>query len=525
MPFISVASNPGLLNSGWYKKAFDFFGFAETDHFIISLGLIIIFLYVFRAFYSIVHTYAINRYSLNMYKYFARRLFDTFLSIPYKTYTQKNTAEITQIITNETRNAGNLIENILQLISELFVTLFIYILMLIVNWQMTLIVTVVLLAVVLSFLRLLVRKNKAYGKNRSTASGKIYRTLRETFGNFKFVKLKGNEDSIVRSFDTLTETYSRAEVISRTLAVLPKGVLECIGFSLLVAAVIFILFTYREPAKIIPILSMYALALYRILPSVHKMVGNINNTAYLQNSLNLVYENISQQREIEGSAPLVFEKNIRLEDVSFGYMKGGTILNSVSLEIKKGERIAVIGESGSGKSTLADLVIGINKPVSGTIYIDGKALTDENIRSWRNKIGYIPQSIYLFDGTAAENVAFGSKYDDKKIQQALQKANIWDFLRQKEGIHTRVGEGGIQLSGGQQQRIAIARALYSDPDVLVLDEATSALDTETEIKIMDEIYNNVGNKTLIVIAHHLSTVRRCNLKIRLENGGIYFVRD
>jgi ATP-binding cassette subfamily B protein/ATP-binding cassette subfamily C protein len=397
--------------------------------------------------------------------------------------------------------------------------------MLVVNWQMTLIVTVVLIVIVLSFLRFLVRKNKVNGIKRSTANEKILRTLRETFGNFKFVKLKGNEDNVVQSLDTLAETYSKAEIASRTLAVLPKGILECVGFSLLVASVIFILFSYREPARIIPVLSMYALALYRILPSVHKMVGNINNIAYVQNALNLVYENIHQQTETEGTAPLAFEKNIRLEDVSFKYMKGGSILNSVSFEIKKGEKIAVIGESGSGKSTLADLIIGINKPVSGTVYIDGKALSDGNIRSWRNKIGYIPQSIYLFDGTAAENVAFGSKPDDDKIQQVLRQANIWDFLSKKEGIHTRVGEGGIQLSGGQQQRIAIARALYSDPDVLVLDEATSALDNETEVKIMDEIYNNVGDKTLIVIAHRLTTVKRCNIKIRLENGRICFVRN
>jgi ATP-binding cassette subfamily B protein/ATP-binding cassette subfamily C protein len=525
MPFISVASNPLLLDSGWYKKAFDFFGFIEKDSFIIFLGLVIIVLYLFRAFYTIIHSYAINRFSLNMYKYFSRRLFDTFLSIPYKAYTQKNTAEMTQIIISESRNANNLIQNILQLISELFVTLLIYILMLVVNWQMTLVVTVVLLVILLSFLRFLVQKNKSYGMNRSAADRKIYRTLRETFGNFKFVKLKGNEDSIIGSFDTLAETYSRAEVISRTLAVLPKSILECIGFSLLVAAVIFILHTYHEPAKIIPLIAMYALALYRILPSVHRMIGNINNIAYIQNALSIVDENIHQQTETQGSGPLNFEKNIRLENISFEYTKGNTILDSVSFEIKKGERVAIIGESGSGKSTLADLIIGIHKPISGTIYIDGKALSSENTRSWRNKIGYIPQSIYLFDGTVAENVAFGSKSDEGRIALALQKANIWDFLLQKEGIYTRVGEGGIQLSGGQQQRIAIARALYSDPDVLVLDEATSALDTETEIKIMDEIYTNAGDKTLIVIAHRLSTVKRCNLKIKLENGEIYFERD
>jgi ATP-binding cassette subfamily B protein/ATP-binding cassette subfamily C protein len=247
---------------------------------------------------------------------------------------------------------------------------------------------------------------------------------------------------------------------------------------------------------------------------------------FVRHALDTVDNNIRLPLETEGSRPIAFEKSIRLDNISFRYMSGGDILENVSLEIQKGEKIAVTGESGGGKSTLVDIIIGINKPVSGTIYIDDQAITGENIRSWRSKIGYIPQDIYLFDGTVAENVAFGSEYDEQKIELALQKANIWQFLSQKEGINTRVGEGGIQLSGGQQQRIAIARALYDDPDVLVLDEATSALDTETEVKIMDEIYDNVSrNKTLFVIAHRLSTVERCERKIRVEDRGIKIVSD
>jgi ATP-binding cassette subfamily B protein/ATP-binding cassette subfamily C protein len=317
------------------------------------------------------------------------------------------------------------------------------------------------------------------------------------------------------------ETYSHAQIVSSTLTILPKSILECMGFSLLVAAVIFILANYRDPSRVIPIISMYALALYRILPSVHRMLGNLNNIAYIQDALDTLDKNSSQETEKGGAAPLRFEESIRLEDVTFGYTAGKDILNSISLEIKKGERVAIVGESGGGKSTLVDLIIGINRPDSGAIYLDGSILSDENIRTWRSKIGYIPQSIYLFDGTVAENVAFGSEPDGAKIKQALETANIRDFLSQKEGINTIVGEGGIQLSGGQLQRIGIARALYDNPDVLVLDEATSALDTETEARIMDEIYNISKDKTLIVIAHRLSTVERCGRKIRVENGRIF----
>jgi ATP-binding cassette subfamily B protein/ATP-binding cassette subfamily C protein len=245
----------------------------------------------------------------------------------------------------------------------------------------------------------------------------------------------------------------------------------------------------------------------------------------VQRSIDVVDENLRLPVETEGTAAVSFNTNIRLENIFFSYVEGTEVLRSVSLAIRKGEKIAITGESGCGKSTLVDVIIGIHKPTGGTIYIDDAPLTDANIRAWRSNIGYIPQSIYLFDGTVAENVAFGSRPDEAKIQQALQMANIWDFLTTKEGIHTRVGEGGIQLSGGQQQRIGIARALYDDPGILVLDEATSALDTETEEKIMDEIYSVSKNKTLIVIAHRLSTVERCDRKIRMENGNILDTHD
>jgi ABC-type multidrug transport system fused ATPase/permease subunit len=196
-------------------------------------------------------------------------------------------------------------------------------------------------------------------------------------------------------------------------------------------------------------------------------------------------------------------------------------LENISLTIHKGDKIAFIGESGSGKSTLIDLIIGLYRPKSGTISVDGTRLDESNIKAWRSKIGYIPQSIYLFDGTVAQNVAFGKAIDDVQIKESLRQANILEFLENHhQGIHTAVGEGGIKLSGGQRQRIAIARALYGSPEILVLDEATSALDTDTEAKIMEEIYKISENKTLIVIAHRLSTIDGCQKVYLLSKGKI-----
>jgi WLAB PROTEIN len=270
----------------------------------------------------------------------------------------------------------------------------------------------------------------------------------------------------------------------------------------------------------LPIISMYALALYRILPALNRILSNYNTLLFFSNSLDVVYNDLNYTPQIEGKDFIDFKNKIELTNISFEYTKNKKVLEDINITINKGDKVAFVGESGSGKSTLVDLIIGLYRPLSGEIVIDDKKLTSDNIKSYRSKVGYIPQSIYLFDGTVGENVSFGYEYDKEKIIKVLKKANIYDFLSSKEGIDTLVGDGGIQLSGGQKQRIGIARALYSDPEILVLDEATSALDNETEAKIMDEIYETSHDKTLLIIAHRLSTIERCDRKIMLANGKI-----
>jgi ATP-binding cassette subfamily B protein/ATP-binding cassette subfamily C protein len=470
--------------------------------------------------YSVLLTWLTNWFSTGIYKYLSKKIFKTVLSVSYKVYALKNSGELMHSIYTETNDVNKIILNVLLLCSEVFTVSMVYTVIIIINWKITIVVTATLLLIVFILLSIITGISKRLGQKHLLSGRNMNRTLKETLGNFKFVKLKGNEDNILRTYDTVMEVYTRSEVMQNLLNIIPKSILESVGFSLLVAAVVFIIWIYHDASAVIPIISMYALALYRILPSIHRMLLNINTISYLQRTLEGVDENLHQPVENEGSEQVSFRESIRIKDIHYNYFSDAQVLNGISFEIQKGKKIAVTGESGSGKSTLVDIIIGIHKPVSGAVYIDDTAITDDNIRSWRKKIGYIPQSIYLFDGTVGENVSFGSEPDENKIINVLKKANIWDFLMTKDGINTVVGEGGIQLSGGQQQRIGIARALYDDPEVLVLDEATSALDTDTEQKIMDEIYNVTANKTLIVIAHRLSTVERCDSKIRIGNGRI-----
>jgi ABC-type multidrug transport system fused ATPase/permease subunit len=392
--------------------------------------------------------------------------------------------------------------------------------MIVVNWQMTLVLTAVLIMIVICVFTTLIRISKKLGEKRFKANEKLSKIIWQTFNNYKYIKLKGNESEIYDSFNDSTSRLSRTAVLSTTLGSIPKNVLENLGFSMLIAAVCYILWRYDSAAMVIPVITMYALALYRILPAINRILGYSNAIAYHHNSLELIYDDLNLETDQEGSIPVQFNKTIRGDNLWFSYLSGGDVIKNVSFEINLGEKIAFVGESGSGKTTLVDIIIGIYRPLKGSLYIDDILIDKNNVRSWRSRIGYIPQSIYLFDGTVAENIAFGSKYDEEKIKDVIKKAKIRDTLDAKDGIHTLVGEGGIQLSGGQKQRIGIARALYNDPEILVLDEATSSLDDATEAEIMDEIYDVSENKTLIVIAHRLSTIMRCERRIRIENGAV-----
>ena len=521
MPFITLASDPSKIVSNKYSKmVYDFFEFSTTTNFMIFFGLFLISFYIFRAIYSIFYNYILNKFAFGRFHAFAFRLFKNYTNLPYKRFVKRNSAELIKTILNEASNLSFYMQSLLLMFSEFFTVVLLYALLLLMDWKMTLVLTILLGAKVLFLLFFLKKRIEKEGTRRSTMQSKFYKILNETFGNFKIIKLIQNEEKLYSEFLSTSHGYAKANIVSNTLNQLPRLSLETIGFSVLIGIVVYVLFKYNDASFVLPIISMYALALYRILPALNRILSNYNALLFLSSSLDIVYSDLSYTPQTEGKDFIDFKNKIELTNVSFEYNKNKKVLENINIIINKGDKVAFVGESGSGKSTLVDLIIGLYKPLSGEIVIDDKKLTTDNVKSYRSKVGYIPQSIYLFDGTVGENVAFGYEYNKEKIIEVLKKANIYDFLSSKEGIDTLVGDGGIQLSGGQKQRIGIARALYSDPEILVLDEATSALDNETEAKIMDEIYETSQDKTLLIIAHRLSTIERCDRKIMLSNGKI-----
>ena len=462
-------------------------------------------------------------FSQNIYTQITKKIFESYLKMPYKVFTNKNSSYLTKAIITESTHVSGVISSTLLMISEIFIVIFLYTLMLLASWEITIIFTIIMAFQAYLLTQTVSKKIKLVGTIRQKNQAKLYETVNRLFGDFKSNKLQDKDriGATNNDFFITVNDYSKANIVNNFLRGVPRLFLETTGFGLVVfVLVIFLYLDQSNVTYIIPILSLFVLALYRLLPSVNRIISGYNMFMYYHKSIDIVDEELRTPQENLESDSIKFAYQIELKNVEFSYQKK-PVLENVTLKINKGEKIAFIGSSGSGKSTLVDLIIGLYQPNKGQIKVDDVFLDRTNLQSWRSQVGYIPQQVYLFDGTIKDNICFGRKLDNDLLKRVLKQAKIFDFLETKQGFQTLVGEGGVQLSGGQRQRIAIARALYGLPEILVLDEATSALDDETEMKIMDEIYQISQDKTLIIIAHRMSTIKNCNRIYEVKEKSVY----
>lgn len=517
MPFISTAATPELIYSNqYYKTVFDFFKLSSTNEFVVYFGFVLIGFYIFRAVFIIFHGYLVVMFSMTKYNSFTKMLYSKYLNMPFSEFVKRNSTTMSKVIVIEALQLSYLLQNIILLLSEIMVVIILYILLLMVDIKMTLFLTLIIGIKILILTKTVSKKIKSIGIERAYFQEKLSKIINESFGNFKIIKFIFNQHSLENKFSNISTRFSNTQILNVTLSTVPRNALESVGLSLMIGVVLYVVLFKDNIADVIPIVTMYALALYRLLPAMTRILNNYNSIIFYLPSLEETYNDLMLQDEDENENDITFRHNVVLNNITFSHDQNRNIINNLTLKITKGDKIAFIGASGSGKSTLVDLICGLYKPNHGEILIDNIKLDNSNIVSWRKKIGYIPQAIYLFDGTIAENITFARDYDEVKLIKVLKQTNVYDFIMEKDGFNTMVGEGGIQLSGGQKQRIGIARALYGDPEILVLDEATSALDTETENIIMDEIYKISENKTLIIIAHRLSTIEKCDIKIDIS---------
>jgi ATP-binding cassette, subfamily B, bacterial PglK len=520
-PLIDLLADSTILEKeGLLRSLYLFSGEKNISGFILIFGISLIGFYFLRAVMNIIYMYFLNYFTFSRYRSIAYRLFEKYMSFSYQQFIALHSSHLNKSIITEAMNVTHVIKYLLFIFSELMIVIFLYSWLLYENWQITLVMTIVMGGMGVLLTKVITPRVKAAGVKRSASQGNYFKIINEAFANFKMIKIKGTHELFYKDFLSESKVYADTNTLSGALTTVPRNVLEFLGFSMLIVVVLIVVSTYEDSSFALPLITMYALALYRILPSMNRILSSINGIAFNAKAFDIVLKDLNEISEVEGKEGISFNKSIEVRNLNFSYEENKVVLQKIAFSIKKSEKVAFVGESGSGKSTLIDLIMGVLNPNDGNILIDSIAIDRENIASWRKRIGYIPQKIYLFDGTIAQNVVFGSVYDENRVIEVLQQARIYDYLKTKEGLNTIVGEGGVKLSGGQVQRIAIARALYSDPEVLVLDEATSALDSQTEEAIMNEIYEVAKDKTLLIIAHRLSTIERCERVIRLEKGVI-----
>ncbi|HHW4194658.1 ABC transporter ATP-binding protein [Campylobacter coli] len=523
MPFITLASDFSYFDRSKYLIQLKDYLALPVFEIIVYFGVVLIVFYVLRALLNSYYFHLLARFSKGRYHAIAYKVFAKFLNTDYENFTQKNQSEILKSITGEVYNLSTMISSFLLMMSEIFVVLLLYTLMLLVNYKITLFLSLFMIINAFILIKVLSPIVKKAGLKREEAMKNFFEILNTNLNNFKLIKLKTKEDGVLNLFKTQSEIFAKANITNESVSAMPRIYLEGVGFCVLVFIVVFLVFKNQSDISgILATISIFVLALYRLMPSANRIITSYHDLLYYHSSLDIIYQNLKQKEESLGEEKIDFDKELRLENLSFGYKDKKNLFTCLNLSIKKGEKIAFIGESGCGKSTLVDIIIGLLSPREGRVLVDKNELNMKNVKNYRQKIGYIPQNIYLFNDSIAKNISFGDEVDEEKLQRVIKQANLEHFVKNlPQGVQTKVGDGGSNLSGGQKQRIAIARALYLDPEILVLDEATSALDTESEARIMDEIYKISKDKTMIIIAHRLSTITRCDSIYRLEHGKLF----
>jgi ABC-type multidrug transport system fused ATPase/permease subunit len=530
MPFIAIATDFKTIEENEYLHGL--YTLIEPDtqiDFILTLGIALILFYIFRFCISLLYNYQISKFARGKYAELSTKLLTLTMEVSYDNFTSKNSSELTKNIIQETQNFSTSILYFMNLLSELLVFICIYCVMLYVHYQLTLVITLLFGFCVLILHKTASKELRKQGRIREQCQKEFFAMTASSFGNFKLLKLIKSGHFLIDEFKKTNIRFFKSNIYKDIYSIVPKYFIETFAFILLLGSIVLLIYIEQSDiSSYMALFSLFAVSLYRLMPSLSKIINNYNALIYNYRSIDILYELLHEKIEIYGVESIDFQNYIELKDVSFAYNNTNNklVLDKINMKINKNDKIAFIGASGSGKSTLVDLLIGIHQQSSGSFIVDAQTLENRHILSWRYKVGYIPQNVYLFDGTVAENIALGLKVDEKKVCDVLKKAKIYDYLtHQLEGIHTHVGDAGLKLSGGQKQRIAIARALYKDPEILVLDEATSALDEATEAKIMEEIYELSADKTLFIIAHRLSTIQNCNKVFRVENKTIRSVRE
>ena len=532
LPFISVLTNPELIETNsilntMFKLSI-IFGVENNKQFLFALGIIVFILLVtsilFKAFTSYVQLSFVQmrEYSIG------KRLVAAYLHQPYSWFLNKHSAELGKNILSEAGMVvGGFIKPLIDVIARVMVALMLIMLLILVDPKLAIIIGFTLGGAYVAIFYLMRSFLNKIGKRRLIHNNIRFKSVNEAFSAAKEVKVGGLEQIYIKLFSNSAKIYARASAASVVVGQLPRFFLEAIAFGGVLLIILYMMGQSDNFNNALPIISLYVFAGYRLMPALQQIYASFVTVTYSAPTIDKLISDIQNLNPLQSNQDegvLLFNNEITLKNINYNYPNASrTALKDISFIIPAKSTVGIVGATGSGKTTTVDIILGLLEGQKGTLEVDGKIITKQNTRSWQKSIGYVPQQIFLSDDTVEANIAFGVEPENisrEGIEKASKIANLHEFIINElpNKYKTTIGERGVRLSGGQRQRIGIARALYNNPQVLILDEATSALDNQTEKAVMDAVNNLNKDITTIIIAHRLSTVKKCDQIFLLKKG-------
>jgi ABC-type multidrug transport system fused ATPase/permease subunit len=534
LPFMAVLANPDIIQTNVIlNKMFQASSILEVENnqqFLFVLGVIVFVLLVTSLAFKALTNYVQVRF-IQMREYsIGKRLVEGYLHQPYEWFLSRHSADLGKTILSEvTQVIGNGINPLLEAIAKSTVATALIILLIITDPKLALIVGVSLgsaYGLIFNFSRHFLNR---IGAERLKTNQLRFTAISEAFGAAKEVKVGGLEKIYIQRFSISAKKFAQTAALSTLIRQLPRFILEAIAFGGILLVILYLMTTTGSFNDALPIMSLYVFAGYRLLPALQQTYASLTQLTFIGPSLDALTNEIKNLKSYtykEDEGILSFKKSIIVKNVSYNYPNSTrTALKDIHMIIPAKSTIGLVGATGSGKSTTVDIILGLLESQRGSLEVDGQIITKQNVRSWQRSIGYVPQHIYLSDDTIAANIAFGVDHKDinqEAVERACKIASLHEFVINElpKKYQTTIGERGVRLSGGQRQRIGIARALYNNPQILMLDEATSALDNQTEKAVMEAVNYLAKNITIILIAHRLTTVKKCDKIFLLEKGEI-----
>ena len=531
LPFVKIVSEPNLaLENARAGAILRRLGLVEPGSIILTSSVALVSLFAFKSVYLAVQWRLVYRFGYRKMAQVSAEIFGGYLRSPLAFHFNRNSTELTQTLSTEVKLAfGEVLTPSILLSAEVIVAIGIVAVLVVVNPVAALggLVAVGLLGWTIA--RLTRRRLHVLGQVRADEQQQKFRYLQQGLGGIKEIRVLRREDFFERGFRRSEKRYVRALQGSLLLNLYPRLAMELVAVFLLTGTIALLLLSGRGLEEALPTLAVFGAAVIRLVPAAGKITSGVNRIRFYTPSVVIVHDEWLRAKradkefqELNAGPPIIFRKEIRFEEVHYEYPDAPhPAVQSLSLSIPLGQSVGFVGPSAAGKTTLLHLLLGFLEPTSGRILVDGADIR-RNIGSWQRQIGYIPQDLYLLDDSVRRNVAFGipdDEIDEEAVWKALEAAELVASIRDLDtGLDALTGERGARLSGGQAQRLAIARALYHDPQVLILDEATSSLDYETEARISTTLQSLAGTKTLVIVSHRHQTVRHCDTIHVLENG-------